>query len=185
MPADLTIFAANYLVFIEAIIALGAVSFVLYRQPPLEILRWLMAAGITGVMAEVFTQIGGALYTDPRPFAVGHYDPLIAHVADNGFPSDHALLAAFLVACVVLVRFWLSLPIVAVLGVLVDWARVGAGIHHPIDVIGSAVFVAAGAVIAVAVIPFILERIAPHLPNALSRPEPLSSWRRSSTSSRP
>jgi undecaprenyl-diphosphatase len=185
MPADLTIFAANYLVFIEAIVALGAVAFVLYRQPPLEILRWLIAAGITGVVAEVLTQIGGALYTDPRPFAVGHFHPLIAHVADNGFPSDHALLAAFLVAGVVLVRFWLALPIVAVLGVLVDWARVGAGIHHPIDVVGSTVFVAVGAVIAVAVTPFVLARVSPHLPHALSRPEPVSSWRGSSTSSRP
>ena len=182
MPAALTIFAAQYFVFIEAIAALGAVAFVLYRQPLLEGLRWLLAAGITGVMAEVFTQIGGAIYIDPRPFASEHYHPLIAHVADNGFPSDHALLAAFLVACVVLVRLWLALPIVVVLGLLVDWARVGAGIHHPIDVIGSAVFVALGAGIAIAVTPSLSEWISPHLPRALCRPEPVSTWRRSSDS---
>jgi membrane-associated phospholipid phosphatase len=184
MPAALTIFAANYLVFIEAIIALGAVAFALYRQPRLELVRWLIAAGITGVMAEVFTQIGGVIYTDPRPFAVGHFHPLIAHVADNGFPSDHALLAAFLVAGVILVRWWIAVPVIVVLGVLVDWARVGAGIHHPIDVIGSAVFVALGLMVAVAVTPFVFERIAPYLPQALSGPEPISSWRRSSNSSR-
>ena len=180
MPADLTIFAAQYCVFIEAIVALGAVAFALYRRPLVEALRWLLAAGITGIAAEVLTQIGGAVYTDPRPFAVGHYHPLITHVADNGFPSDHALLAAFLVACVVLVRFWPVLPLVAILAVLVDWARVGAGIHHPIDVIGSAVFVALGCVIAVAVTPVVFGWISPHLPRSLSRPEPISTWRRSS-----
>jgi len=167
MPADLTIFAAKYLVFIEAVVALAAVAFVLYRQLRPEMLRWLIAAGITGVMAEVFTQIGGSIYSDPRPFAVEHFHPLIPHVADNGFPSDHALLAAFLVVCVILVRFWAAVGIVAALGVLVDWARVGAGIHHPLDVIGSAVFVAVGAIIAVAVTPFVFDRITPHIPRTL------------------
>jgi membrane-associated phospholipid phosphatase len=172
MSPDLTIFAANYFVFIEAAVALGAVAFALYRRPRPEMVRWVIAAGITGVMAEVFTQIGGAIYHDPRPFAVEHFHPLIAHAADNGFPSDHALLAAFLVACVILVRSWLAVPLVTMLGMLVDWARVGAGIHHPIDVIGSAVFVALGAVIAVAVTPFVFERIVPRLPRALSEPGP-------------
>lgn len=167
MPAGLTIFAATYLVFIEAAVALGAVGFALYRQPRPEVLRWLIAAGATGVMAEVFTQIGGALYTDPRPFAVEHFHPLIPHAADNGFPSDHALLAAFLVVCVVLVRLWVAVPVVAALGVLVDWARVGAGIHHPVDVIGSAVFVAVGAVIAVIVTPFVFDWVTPHMSRTL------------------
>jgi undecaprenyl-diphosphatase len=102
----------------------------------------VITAGVTGVMAEVFTQIGGAIYNDPRPFVVRHFHPLIAHIADNGFPSDHALLAAFLVVCVLRTRFWRAVPVVTTLAVLVDW--VGAGIHHPIDVIGSAVFVALG-----------------------------------------
>jgi undecaprenyl-diphosphatase len=177
MPADLTIFAANYLVFIEAAVALGAVAFALYRQSRDEVVRWLIAAGITGVMAEVFTQIGAALYADPRPFAVGHFHPLIPHVADNGFPSDHALLAAFLVVCVIRARSWLAVPPVVVLAVLVVWARVGAGIHHPIDVIGSAVFVAAGALIGFALTPFVFDRISPYLPRVLSGPEPVSAWR--------
>ncbi len=178
MPADLTIFTATYLVFVEAVIALGAVAFALYRQPRREVVRWVITAGITGVMAEVFTQIGGAIYNDPRPFVVRHFHPLIAHIADNGFPSDHALLAAFLVVCVLRTRFWRAVPVVTTLAVLVDWARVGAGIHHPIDVIGSAVFVALGAVIAVAVTPFVFDWISPHLPHVLSGPESISQWRR-------
>jgi membrane-associated phospholipid phosphatase len=178
MPADLTIFAANYFVFIEAVVTAGAVGLGLYQQSRDNVLRWLMAAGVTGVTAEVFTQIGGALYNDPRPF-VGHFKPLIAHVADNGFPSDHALLAAFLVVCVLLARAWLAVPPVVALAVLVDWARAGAGIHHPIDVIGSDVFVAAGALIGFALTPFLSDLISPHLPRVLSGPEPASAWRES------
>ncbi len=185
MPADLTIFAAKDLVFITAAVALGAVAFALYRLPRREMASWVIAAGITGVMAEVFTQIGAAIYNDPRPFALGHFHPLVAHAADNGFPSDHALLAAIVVVCVVFVRFWLAVVVVAILGALVDWGRVGAGIHHPIDVIGSSVFVAIGALIAIAVTPFVFERISPYLPRALSESDPLSTWRRPSTSSRP
>jgi len=185
MPADLTIFAAKYLVFITAAVALGAVAFALYRQPRREMARWVIAAGITGVMAEVFTQVGAALYNDPRPFAVSHFHPLVTHAADNGFPSDHALLAAFVVVCVVFVRFWVVVPVVAILGVLVDGGRVGAGIHHPIDVIGSTVFVALGALIAAAVTPFVFERILPYLPGALSGSGPLSTRRRPVTSSKP
>ncbi len=174
MPADLTIFAAQYLVYIEAMVTFAAVAFVLRRQPPLEILRWVLVVGLTGVVAEVFAQIGGALFVDPRPFAAGHYHPLVAHIADNGFPSDHGLLAAFLVACVIVVRFWIALLLVALLGALIDWARVGAGIHHPIDVIGSAVFILLGLIIALGLTPFIFGMIVPHLPRSLSRPERIS-----------
>lgn len=185
MLADLTFFAATSLVFIEAVIAFAAVGLVLYHQPAQAALRWLIAAGITGLLAEVFTQIGAAIYNDPRPFVVEHVHPLIAHAPDNGFPSDHALLAAFLVVCVLFTRAWLAMLLVALLAVLVDWARVGAGIHHPVDVIGSAVFVALGAVVALVVTPFLFDRITPHLPRTLSRPEPVSAWRRSSSGTRP
>lgn len=183
MPTGLTVFAATYLVYIDAVFACGVVALVLYRRPPEAILRWIIAAGITGVMAEVFTQIGSAIYNDPRPFAIQHFRPLVSHAADNGFPSDHALLAAFLVVCVLLVRAWLAVPVAIVFGVLVDWARIGAGIHHPIDVVGSAAFVAFGMVAALLITPFVRERIAPYLPGALVRPEPVSAWRHSSPSS--
>jgi undecaprenyl-diphosphatase len=184
MPADITIFAASYLVYIDAIVALAVVAFSLYYQPAAAAVRWLLAAVITGVLAEICAQIGGAVYNDPRPFAVDHVHPLIAHAADNGFPSDHGLLAAFLVVCVLLVRAWLAAPVIVVLGVLVDWARVGAGIHHPIDVIGSAVFVALSALVALAVTPFLARSIAPYLPSPLARPELISEWRRPSSGTR-
>lgn len=183
MPTTLTVFAATLLVFIEAVVALGAVAWALLRRPRVAMLRWLLAAGITGAIAGALALIGGALYNDPRPFVGSHVKPLIAHAADNGFPSDHALLAAFLVACVLLARAWFAVPPVAVLGVLVDWARVGAGIHRPIDVLGSTVFVIIGAAIALVVAPILTAWLAPRLPRVLFGPEPVAVRERASRNS--
>jgi undecaprenyl-diphosphatase len=163
MPSDLTIFAAKYLIFIDAIIALGVCLWLLYRRSRIDAMRWVVACVIMIVVAFVFARIGNAAYNDPRPFVTDHVKPLIPHARDNGFPSDHALLAAAIVAAVL----FLSLPwslLFAVLAVLVDWARVGAGIHHVSDVIGSSVFVLVAAVIAFAATPFIMRAIVPHLP---------------------
>ena len=174
MPSSLTIFVANHLVFAEAVAAIGAVAFALHTRSRDDAWRWLIASGITGTLAEILTQLGGSLFNDPRPFAVGHFRPLIPHVADNGFPSDHALLAAFLVACVIFARVWRTVLPVAALAILVDWARVGAGIHHPIDVIGSTMFVALGAIIAASLSPFVFDWHSRYLPSAVSGPTVLS-----------
>jgi membrane-associated phospholipid phosphatase len=91
---------------------------------------------------------------------------LIAHAADNGFPSDHALMAASIVGAVALARLAWGL-IVVPLAVLVEWARVGAGIHHPVDVIGSDVCVAIGFLLAIAIAPAIARRLLPHVPGRL------------------
>lgn len=78
----------------------------------------------------------GLLYYDPRPFVVLHITPLISHAADNGFPSDHALLMGTLAAIVT--AFDRRVGAVAwVLAILVGTARVLAAIHHPIDILAS------------------------------------------------
>jgi hypothetical protein len=65
-----------------------------------------------------------------RPFVELGFTPLVAHVADASFPSDHTLTGAALVGPLL----WCE-PRVGVL--LVVWAlvvgvaRVAAGLHHP------------------------------------------------------
>jgi undecaprenyl-diphosphatase len=165
MPADVTIFAATYLVFIEAAVGAVVLFYLLYRHPRGAIVRWVVAVGVMLVVAYVAAQIEGALYNDPRPF-VGHFKPLIAHAADNGFPSDHALMGASIVGAVALARLVWSLLMVP-LAILVEWARVGAGIHHPVDVIGSDVCVAIGFLIAIVIAPATARRVLPHVPDRL------------------
>lgn len=111
-------------------------------------LAWSLIAG--GVLALVLDLIAGHLYYDPRPFVTHHLVPLIAHAPDNGFPSDHALLTAFLAFTMLLysVRTGIFLIVVAL---IVSWARVAAHLHNPRDIVGSFV-IAAVAVVVVQVI---------------------------------
>ncbi len=96
---------------------------------------------IGGLLAEVLAVIAGHLYYDTRPFVTEHVTPLIAHAADNGFPSDHALLASFLGFTVL--RFSKRTgTALLVIAVLIGWARVAAHIHHPLDIVGSFVIAA-------------------------------------------
>ena len=163
MPADLTIFAANDLVFIEGMVAALVLLVLLYRTPRAVIVRWAVAGGAMVIVAYLAAQIGGALYNDPRPFAVEHFRPLIAHIADNGFPSDHSLMAAALLAAVALASVRWALAILP-LTVLVEWARVGAGLHHPIDVVGSDLCVAVGALAALLIAPALSRIVVPFVP---------------------
>ncbi|MDQ2743206.1 MAG: phosphatase PAP2 family protein [Chloroflexota bacterium] len=173
MPADLTIFVAKYLVFLDGLLALAVIAWLLARRPRADAVRWAIAILLLLFLSFVFATIGAAVYSDPRPFSVDHVKPLIPHAADNGFPSDHALLAAAIVAAVLIIAPLWTAPFV-VLGVLVDWARVGAGIHHVSDVVGSVVFVAIATLIAVLVTPFIYRALTPYLPASWTE-EPVQS----------
>ena len=171
MPADLTIFAAKYLVFIDAVLAAATIFLLIRRRAPSWLVRYAVIAVLLLILSYVFAKIGGAVYTDPRPFTQDHVKPLISHARDNGFPSDHALLAAALVALVGLADPLWALPFV-VLAVLVDWARVGAGIHHVADVVASSLFVALACGIALLLTPVIVPHLAPFLPEWMGVSQP-------------
>lgn len=111
-------------------------------------LAWHLVAG--GVLALVLDIVAGHLYYDPRPFVTQHLVPLIAHAADNGFPSDHALLTAFLAFTMLLYSRRTAIFLI-IIALLVSWARVAAHLHNPRDVVGSFV-IAAVAVVVVEVI---------------------------------
>lgn len=167
MPSDLTIFAAKYLVFIEALVALAILAPWFLRATWEERVRWLIVCVVVVVVAEVLAQVGAMTYGDPRPFTVDHVRPLISHAPDNGFPSDHALLAASVVGALLVARRWWWAPPCAVLGFCVDWARVGAGIHHPIDVLGSTFFVTIGLVLGVTLATWLTKPVLARLPERL------------------
>jgi undecaprenyl-diphosphatase len=81
---------------------------------------------------------------NPRPFVVEKIQPIIAHAADNGFPSDHTLLAATLAGLVTLFNKKLG-GIMWGVTLIVAWGRVAARIHHPADV-GASIIIAVAAV---------------------------------------
>lgn len=107
--------------------------------------RMAAAIIIAGIIAAILDKIAGKLYYDPRPFVTHNVRPLVAHAADNGFPSEHTLFTMAVSAALVFFRPKLG-ALSFILAVLVAISRVAAHVHSPIDVIGGALIgIAAGA----------------------------------------
>ncbi len=139
---QLIIFGAKYLIFI--ILAIAAAFF--FIQPRDKQKKLLIFGIIVLPLTYIAAKISGLFYYDPRPFVVGHFAPLLPHAADNGFPSDHVLLGSAVSAVVFyLNKKWGAL--LFLLTILVGAARVAAGIHHAIDILGSIVIAIAIAII--------------------------------------
>lgn len=134
----LFIFGAKYL-FIFSILIAG-ISF--FLQPRLIQKKIALLSAVSGVLTLLVSRLAGSVYVNPRPFVVGNFAPLVSHVPDNGFPSDHALLVGLVAAVMypfnrrVSGLLWFMATIVAV-------SRVYVGVHHVEDVIGSFVIATA------------------------------------------
>ncbi len=99
--------------------------------------RSLIMRGIAaGALGTAFAWIVGSLYNEPRPFVRLGQQPLIPHIADNGFPSDHTLLAAL---CALLVLPYSSRAgvVAGVAALITGWARVACLLHTPLDILTS------------------------------------------------
>jgi undecaprenyl-diphosphatase len=126
---------AQYAILISAGVAL-AVWIRLRRSRKWE---FGFTAAIGGLIAFGLLKIGSAVYYDPRPFVTGHIAPLFPHPADNGFPSDHTLLAMVLAMCVLSYSRKWGVALVA-LAVAIGAARVAAHVHHWADIFGAMAF---------------------------------------------
>ncbi len=114
----------------------------------LRSLSWRTVARVValGVLAVVGSKVLTHVIIDPRPYLVTHTRPLIPTSHDNGFPSDHTLLAAALTASLWWIdRRWLGAFALGTLLVLLG--RLGVGAHHTLDVVGSVVIAAVAALI--------------------------------------
>ena len=113
------------------------------RKDRIEFVTLLAAGGLLSLCAAF---IGSRLINDPRPFVAGHFTPLLPHGNDNGFPSDHTLLASFLGFAILRYRRGLGTAMLFV-AACIGIARIAAGIHHLEDIIGS--FIITGAAVLV------------------------------------
>ncbi len=126
------IFGAEYLYIVIIVIAL-----VYFLKQPKATKIQIIIFGITTLpLIYIVAKIISLFYYDPRPFVEGNFMPLISHVPDNGFPSDHTLLSAAIASVFypfnkkVAVALWAFV-------LIIGFSRVYTGIHHPIDVLGS------------------------------------------------
>lgn len=140
---EIIILVAKYFIVLSAV----GFLYVLYRIPRSEKVNFIILAVLGGILSLVIAKLASHFINDPRPFVQGHFTPWISHATDNGFPSDHTLLAAFLA--------WISLTksrkiggILLVVALLIGLARMAAGVHHSWDILGSFVIAAIGCLIA-------------------------------------
>jgi undecaprenyl-diphosphatase len=108
-------------------------------------------------------RLASFLISSPRPFVVENIQPLIAHIPDNGFPSEHTLLVATISALVYTEHKTLGL-ILGVLALSVGVARVQANVHHGIDIAGSIAIAVASVCIAHHFVKWLQESYADRLP---------------------
>ena len=106
----------------------------------------LLAVALSAVVGQGINLALGSLWFEPRPFMAGIGNTLVAHIADNGFPSDHSTLMFALGTGLILTRAARAPGFaVCLVGLGVAWARVYLGVHFPIDVLtGILVGTAAG-----------------------------------------
>ena len=139
-------FVAQYAVFV---VPAGALL-VWWRAGRRDKVALAVAAVVTIVLAGIGIELAALLWTDPRPFVADGQTALVAHAADNGFPSDHTTLAAAVAAVVLAWRRRVGVALLVV-AAAVGAARVAAHIHHVPDVLAGAAIGVACAVVGVVV----------------------------------
>lgn len=138
-------FLADGLVIIIALLGVWALFAKVKGSERYDIYTRIFMAGITSYVLAKFI---GSLWQPEqlRPFERLGLDPGAAYLNNPGFPSDHALLAFFLVFAVGYATKNRTLTVIlAFLAVLMCLGRVLALVHTPLDVTGSLAIVAIGA----------------------------------------
>jgi undecaprenyl-diphosphatase len=126
------IFGAKYLFLLVFLIA----GIYFLRQPRATQKKMVIFALITIPIIYILATLAAYLYFDPRPFVVGNFLPLIPHVADNGFPSDHVLMVSAIASVVYFFNKKVGLILFGI-STLIAISRVYVGVHHFVDVLAS------------------------------------------------
>ncbi len=121
-------------------------------------------AVVSAVVVAGLIQLAAAVHVDPRPFVADpSVQPLFAHPADNGFPSDHTALASTAALLVLIYRRRAGAVLLGA-AILAGLARVAAPVHHLQDVAGGILIAA----VTVAVAAAIWGWVGPRLPRRLT-----------------
>jgi undecaprenyl-diphosphatase len=126
------IFGAKYLF----LVSLGISAWYFFRKAGENWKKLLKFYALALPLAYGLGLVARRLWFNARPFVEKNIEPLIAHSADNGFPSDHTLLVAALAAIMTFfnkkLATWLW-----IITALVGLARILAEVHHFADILGS------------------------------------------------
>lgn len=123
--------SAKYLLYL--IILLGLIVVAINRK---TLKRTIILTVISFPATLIVAKILSSLINNPRPFVVNHLTPLIPHATNNGFPSDHTLLAAAISSIIFSVNKKAGL-FLFLLTLILGISRIIALVHHPIDILAS------------------------------------------------
>ena len=102
--------------------------------------KLMLEATASGFAGLLIAQAIGLVWQHPRPFMIGLGQTLIPHAADSSFPSDHlTLIWAVAFSFLMHQRPRFAGAFLALLGLLMAWARIYLGVHFPLDMLGAAV----------------------------------------------
>ncbi|MEX0881569.1 MAG: phosphatase PAP2 family protein [Candidatus Saccharimonadales bacterium] len=151
------IFLANYLIFVIGLMAV----FVAYKAKKRR--EFILALVLAGILALDLSVLAGTLYYNPRPFVSQGIEPLISHGPDNGFPSQHTVIAMTLTSVIYFYRRQIGAVALA-LTLLVGAGRVWAHVHSWIDILGGLVVGAIAGYAGVILAKFMLAKLSARRP---------------------
>lgn len=133
---SLVIFVAQYLGYW---LVGGLIAFLIFSKDKKRELKMIFFSAFSGFLSRiVITEIIRFFYYVPRPFVNNEVTQLISHEASGSFPSGHA--AFFFALAMAVFFFYKKWSILFFLGaILIGFARIIAGVHWPIDILGGAI----------------------------------------------
>lgn len=138
------IFTAEYALVIPVVVMGALLAWRVWKHKDYKYLAFVVLGGIISL---ALAKLSGQLISHQQPFITDGFEPLIHHEADNSFPSDHTLLAAYLAFAVMTKRQKIGLALLAV-AILIGTCRHLAGVHHVVDIAASFGLALVGAVAA-------------------------------------
>ena len=115
-PSEQTKMTDSLIVFLASklhvvIVVLAVIAFLLSAKK--QRMTMAITAAISLPLAYLIGKLASFLHYTERPFSELGIAPLVPHIADNGFPSEHTLYAMVIAAVVLSVhrKFGLVLPI--------------------------------------------------------------------------
>lgn len=129
------IFSASYL-FLISVAIYAYYIFYLWQHDIHRLRELILISTITFTLSLILAKVLGLIIHDPRPFILEHVPPLIHVSTDNGFPSDHTLLAMAIGAVVLVFNKELG-ALLILIALLVGTGRVLSLAHHPLDILGG------------------------------------------------
>lgn len=147
MIDTLIIFGAQKLFLLSPIVA----AYFFYRASREKKIEMAIFAFFSLPLSFIFSIAARSLYFNPLPFVVKGLEPLITHAPNNGFPSDHVLLLASIASVFSFFHKKAALAL-WIIAIIVGFSRVYAGIHHFVDIVGSALITLLSAFIVEAVL---------------------------------